>query len=441
MSKHTIIKGTFILTATGFISRVIGFFFRIFLSHNYGEEQMGLYQLIFPIYALCYSLSCAGMETALCRSVAKKMSRGNKREANLLLYQALVMTIFVSLILALILLEFSAPLSIYVLGDFRCELLLQIMAFILPFSAIHSCICGYYLGQKQTKIPATSQLVEQLARVGTVYIVYQLLKSQGEASSVWVAVLGLVIGECIASLFCIRYFSARPHTRCSMFTLYKERALGKELFRLSLPLTSTRVLTNLLQSVETISIPLALQQYGFTGKEALQTYGVLTGMAFPCIFFPTAITNSVSTMLLPTVAEIEAENSLERLRQLIRKVIYFGCGLGTVCGFLFLAFGSWIGKLLFSSTLAGNFLQTLAWICPFMYMNTTLISILNGLGKAHLSFLINVSGLLLRILGVFVGISLWGMYGYLNGLLISQLIISSLCIMVLKWYISTRQLE
>ena len=441
MSKHAILKGTFILTATGFLSRLIGFFFRIFLSHNFGEEQMGLYQLIFPIYALCYSLSCAGMETALCRSVAKKMSRGNKREANILLYQSICITVLTSIILSFILAETATSLSIHVLGDLRCELLLQVLAFILPFSAIHSCICGYYLGLKQTKIPAASQLVEQVARVGSVYLIYELIKANGENPSVWVAVLGLVIGEAVASIYCIRYFTSRSHTRCSIFCLIRERALGKELFRLSLPLTSTRVLTNLLQSVETISIPLVLQQYGLTGKEALETYGVLTGMAFPCIFFPTAITNSVSTMLLPTVAEIESESNLERLKSLIRKVIYFGFGLGSLCGVLFLFFGSWIGKLLFSSTLAGNFLQTLAWICPFMYMNSTLISILNGLGKAHLSFGIHMCGLILRILGVFVGISMWGMYGYLNGLLISQLVISFLCIIALRWYISARQLE
>ena len=46
--KHTILKGTFILTATGFLSRFIGFFYRMFLSHTFGEESVGLYQLISP---------------------------------------------------------------------------------------------------------------------------------------------------------------------------------------------------------------------------------------------------------------------------------------------------------------------------------------------------------------------------------------------------------
>ena len=79
MSKNAIIKGTFILTATGFLTRLIGFFFRSFLSHTFGEEQMGLYQLIFPIYALCFSLSSAGIEIALSRTVAQKITKGKKK--------------------------------------------------------------------------------------------------------------------------------------------------------------------------------------------------------------------------------------------------------------------------------------------------------------------------------------------------------------------------
>ena len=62
--KRTILKGTIILTLTGFATRFMGFFYRIFLSHTFGEEGVGLYQLIFPVYALCFSLTSAGIETA-----------------------------------------------------------------------------------------------------------------------------------------------------------------------------------------------------------------------------------------------------------------------------------------------------------------------------------------------------------------------------------------
>ena len=440
MSKNAIIKGTFILTATGFLTRFIGFFFRSFLSHTFGEEQMGLYQLIFPIYALCFSLSSAGIETALARCVAQKISLGKKKEADCILYQALTISLSLSLVLVFIVRKYASFLSIYVLGDLRCEELLRTLVLALPFSSIHNCICGYYLGQKKTKIPAVSQLIEQLIRVGAVYVTYQIVVRNGSSSTIWIAVLGIVIGESVSALYCARYFASRPHMKPTLSTIYQNRHLSKDLLGMAIPLTSSRILMNLLQSIESISIPLCLQKYGYTNSEALSTYGVLTGMALPCILFPTALTNSVSTMLLPTVAEIQAEDDLLRLKGLIRRVIFFGFGLGAVCGITFLLFGSLAGRILFGSTLAGDFMRTLAWICPFLYMNTTLLSILNGLGKANSSFANNLCGLAVRISGVWVGIGMFGMNGYLWGLLISQLLVSLLCVSGLGLYIEKREL-
>lgn len=46
MSKERFFKGTFLLTSAGLISRIMGFFYRIFLSHTIGAEGIGLYQLV-----------------------------------------------------------------------------------------------------------------------------------------------------------------------------------------------------------------------------------------------------------------------------------------------------------------------------------------------------------------------------------------------------------
>ena len=96
---RTMIKGTFILTVTGFATRFMGFFYRMFLSHTFGEESVGLYQLVFPIYALCFSFTCAGIELALSRCTAKKLAKGNKKEAKELLSTSLILTITISCII------------------------------------------------------------------------------------------------------------------------------------------------------------------------------------------------------------------------------------------------------------------------------------------------------------------------------------------------------
>ena len=140
-------------------------------------------------------------------------------------------------------------------------------------------------------------------------------------------------------------------------------------------------------------------------------------------------------MLLPTVADIQAAEDHEHLNSLIQRVIYFGLGLGTLCGIGFFIFGPWIGTLLFDNTLVGEFLRILAWICPFMYTNTTLMSVLNGLGKAIKTLFISVCSLTIRIVGVWFGIPAFGMQGYLWGLLVSQLMTSGMCV----WQLTTKK--
>ena len=68
--NRTFIKGTLILTLTGLLSRVIGFFYRIYLSRLFGEEGMGIYQLLSPVLALSFSLCAAGIQTAISKYVA-----------------------------------------------------------------------------------------------------------------------------------------------------------------------------------------------------------------------------------------------------------------------------------------------------------------------------------------------------------------------------------
>ena len=70
LNSHPILTGAAILTLAGFTSRIIGFFYRIFLSQQIGAEGMGVYQLIFPVFGVCFSLCCGPVQTAVSRYVA-----------------------------------------------------------------------------------------------------------------------------------------------------------------------------------------------------------------------------------------------------------------------------------------------------------------------------------------------------------------------------------
>ena len=87
----------------------------------------------------------------------------------------------------------------------------------------------------------------------------------------------------------------------------------------------------------------------------------------------------------------------------------------------FFILGKFLGNFLFHSSLAGTFIMSLSFICPFMYTNTSLGAIINGLGKTGFTFFINTASTLIRLFFVFYMIPRFGILGYLWGVLISQL--------------------
>lgn len=422
--KHTIIKGAFVLTVTGFITRIIGFFYRIFLSQTFGEESVGIYQLVFPIFALAFSLSAAGLQTAISRSVASQAAAGYPAKTRTTLYLGSACSLTASCFLMLLIQQKAYVIAVFLLNEPRCEEMLVILSYALPFASLHSCICGYYLGLKQTRVPAISQILEQIARVFSVFIIYYIFSANDLTATIRLAVVGLFAGEFAASSYCVVMLSRQLPSR-KAFKIPDTGHLTdlKKLLTLSAPLTGSRVLLNILQSVEAVSIPLKLQTFGLDTSQSLSVYGVLTGMALPCILFPSAITNSIASMMLPTIAEMQTASNRHNILLLVKKV-GGGCfALGMACCTFLLITGPFIGTFLFHSTLAGDFIITLAWICPFLYTNGNLISIINGLGMTMQSFIFNAFGLLIRIASIFLLIPLWGIRGYLLGLLVSQLAI------------------
>ena len=152
--KNSLVAGTLLLTLAGSLSRVIGFFYRIFLSRTIGAEGIGIYQLIFPLLALCISLTSSGIQTAVSKFTAEKYGSGSTGEAFLCLYAGFFLSIASSLSACTFLCRYADALAAGYLDEPRCAPLIRIMAYSLPFSAVHACANGYYYGMKKAAVPA-----------------------------------------------------------------------------------------------------------------------------------------------------------------------------------------------------------------------------------------------------------------------------------------------
>lgn len=431
--KHPLIAGTLILTLTGLASRFIGFFYKIFLSRTIGAEGIGIYQMIFPIYGVCYAFTTAGAEIAISRFVSGEIARGKKEQARSILWIGLSMSLALSLFTTLTVYLNADLIALRLLHEARCANLLRIMSITVPFGACHSCISGYYYGLQKTAVPACAQLFEQLVRVAAVYIIYQVSLEEGLTLSPAAAVIGLVLGEFASMLFTLFAISSESlRTRTHKTASFPTRSYAKRMFREAAPVSANRVCMNLLGSAEAILLPLTLQQYGLTVERALSVYGTLTGMAMAFIQFPSVLTNAVSVMLLSSVSESQATGNQNQIARTIRKTIRFCLPLGIACTIFFLLTGKTLGTFFFKNQMAGDFIITLAWICPFLYLNSTLHSILNGLGRTAAGFINNLIGVMIRIFFILTFVPRFGIQGYLWGILSNQLFVAFLNVNALK---------
>ena len=74
-TKNPLITGTLLMTAAGIISRIVGFFYRIFLSRAIGAEALGIYQLIAPVFSMCFALTASAIQTSISKFVGDSIGK------------------------------------------------------------------------------------------------------------------------------------------------------------------------------------------------------------------------------------------------------------------------------------------------------------------------------------------------------------------------------
>jgi len=434
MSKgNRLILGALILTVTGFITRIIGFFYRIFLSHTIGAEGMGIFQLIFPLLTLCYAFTSMGIQTALSNCIASRLAIKDKKGAKDVFCCGVILSLFLSVFVSFFVYMNASWLCHVLLEEPRCLPLVQLMSLSLPFGTLHICIASYYYAQQQTKVPAIAQFLEQMVRVLATAIVYYFMITNQIPITPIIAAVGIVAAETASFLYMFTSLKlAFNKEGYHLSELTKPASHLKEILKLATPLTANRVIIHLLKSVETIMIPARLRLFGMSTSASLSAFGLLSGMALPLILFPTAITNSVAVMLLPAIAESKAQNNHRAIGYTIEKTIKYSLLLGIFSFGLFFIYGESIGHYVFGDKDAGVYIQVLSFLCPFLYLNSTLSSIINGLGKTTIYFVQNMVGLGIRIAFVYFLIPLYGINGYLWGILANEILLSIFCVITLS---------
>ncbi len=413
-----LLLNTLALTAVSLLMRTVGMSFSVYLSNKIGPAGIGLFELTMSVYILAVSFAVSGVRLSTTRLVVDARSRGthsDKQVMRLCIGYALALGLTAALVLFL-----SARFIAYeLLRAPETAPAMRILAVGLPFTAVSSCLNGYFTAKRKAARFAITQVLEQLLRIGVTVFTLGYFLPMG----IEYACIALVLGSCSAEILSTSvaygiYCAERRHVRQNPGGT---PLLGK-LLGIAVPDAVGSWVRSALVTAKNLLIPRGLQKSGASSQSALASYGTIHGMVLPIITFPSAFLGALSSLLIPEIAESKALDHNKHIRYIIGRVIHITLVFATATAGVLFFFAAPLGEAVYPGKQTSQFIRLLAPVIPVMYLDMMVDGVLKGLGLQVASMRYNIIDAAMCLSLVWLLVPRYGIGGYCMILYASELL-------------------
>jgi stage V sporulation protein B len=279
---------------------------------------------------------------------------------------------------------------------------------------ISSCFKGYFIAQRKATPPATAVIIEQAVRITVIFFIIKRIGSLDLESACASVLFGDTVAEAIAALYIfILFVTDQKKFQALSGRKRPPYPIVKQILRISSPITLGRYLNSGLRTIENLLVPKTLAKFSNSGN-SLSQFGMIKGMALPLLFFPSALLNSISTLLIPEMSEAVACGKFGTLKRSTEKTIKITLCVGILFGAIFWSMGKEIGGIVYKNSDVGFLICVLAPIVPFMYLDSISDGILKGLDQQLFCFRNSICDSSVRILLITLLLPKLGLYGFIG---------------------------
>lgn len=425
MGKKSFVGSAIVLMLAGFVVKILGFVYRIYLSNLIGAEGMGLFQLISPIYSLIILTLTSGISIAVSKMVAEERAKNHIVNLRRITACALFIVVSSGIVVSVFMYLLIDPIVNVILKDARTYYSMLLLIPCIPIVAAASALKGYFYGIQEVVPTAFSQIAEQVVRITLVITMAAYFLNIGLDFACALATLGMAVGEIsnLLVLWVVYKLKKNKEDNVSKRGFIRKRYIVKDLVKVSVPISFNRFITSVMAAIEMILIPRMLLVGGLNYQNSMEEFGKLTGMAMPLVFFPSLVTSSLATTLVPAISEAISLKNYKTVNYRMSMSIQLSLILGFIFTAVFIVFPNEIGDMLYRKDHIGEILYLLSFTSIFMYLQQTLLGIMNGLGKQGISLRNSMVGYVIRIAFVIYLIPVYGLKGYIAGMVVSSALV------------------
>ena len=427
------IFNTVILMVSGILLRVLAIYFNVYISNRIGTEMLGVFQLIMSVYLFGITLANFGINLSSTRVVSEELALGNvsgtKKVAKHCLYFSLISGI-------------SASFLFFTFRNFILEKCLHnkvsveiiyMLCLALPLISMCNAINGYFAGIRKVYKNSIAQFWEQISKIVATTFLLNMFLPKGINYSCFALILGDLISEISSFIFIYILYLIEIKEKKStirfinlknIFNNFKnssEKVYSKEIFRISFPVAITSYIRSGLSTVKQLIIPSSLEKSGNTCKDALSTYGIINGMSMPIIMFPEIFIKSFSNLLIPEFARYFAKKDFKRAKEVTTLLLFLTSLFSILISFSMYIFSDYLGLKLYNNLDSSYYIEILAPLAFFIYLDTVVDSILRGLDAQVGVMIVNIFDLIISCLIILFVVPKLGVIGYILSIYVSEI--------------------
>lgn len=349
-----LMNGAVILAVGSIIAKLLGAFYRVPLTNILGTEGMGMYQLVFPVYALFMTMSTAGIPTALSRIVAEKKAQGEG--AKKYLASALITLLALSALAGLLVTALSSVLARWQ-GNEATAYGYIVIAPSIFFVGIIAGFRGWFQGEMYMVPTAVSNIVEQSVKLAVGIGLAVAFSDRGMQAAVFGALAGITVSEIVAALYLAVTYIVRSRKESSAkerLRLNRREAVG--MFKVAFPIAVLGLMMPLSSFCDSLIVVNALKWGGAATSAATAWYGLYSGPVASLVNMPVVIIMSLAIAAVPSVSLSRAERDLSAVLVKSRMSVKLVYTVGVPAALFFMVFGRSILSLLYPALSDGDIL-------------------------------------------------------------------------------------
>lgn len=421
--KKLLFSGVLILTAANLLVKICGFLYKVPLNALLGDEMANV-NAAYAVYALLYTVSTAGIPSAVSLSVAAARAAGEGRRLSAVFGETRRALYLIGAGCAVGMFLFSPLIARGNSGgdSYLCMLAITPAVF---FSAMASVYRGYFQGFQQMTPTAVSELIEAGGKtvlgVGAVLAGKYLFHLPARVTAA-LSVAGITLGIALGACYLAVAYRRRDPGKYALPPDLDNRPLPtrgsilRGVFAVALPIAAASAMMNLSALVDSQWMrPLLASFYGDEAK-AKAVYSDYSTGALTLVNMPGILIYPIAAAIVPYLSAARARGDGETVRATVLAALRAGALVSLPCAFGMSALSSPLLSLVFPGDAdmaanAGALLSVAAYGIFFIAFLTVSHAVLQAVGKERVPLFTVAVSLPVKLLGTFFVTRLWGPVG------------------------------